>query len=239
MPMNKLLFGFWIGPVRNAEGVDGGGAGVPDPVGAGAGVEAGSVVAGAEPAAATSFLSAAAAPAKGTEGAAPATEGEAAPAQTFDLATVKLPEGFELDEALGKDFSELLGKALPPQELGQALIDLHAKTVTAVTDQVREASQQAWTAMNESWQAEIAALPEFKANPDAEAGKVHQGLLAVGADETFFKALDLTGAGNHPAIVQVLHRLVQPFLEGGPVGGNPKPNVQRQVGSNIYTSAEK
>jgi hypothetical protein len=195
-------------------------------------------VAGETGAAATSFLSAAAGttPAEGAEGETPPAEGETPP-EAFSLEEVMLPEGFEPDEETGKEFAELLGKGLSPKELGQSLIDLHTKTVSTVTEAVRQQSADAWTAMNEAWQGQIKDLPEFKDNPDAEAGKIMQGLKAVGAGDDFFKALDLTGAGNHPAIAQVLHRLVQPFLEGTAVGGVPKPAGGRQLGGNIYTSA--
>lgn len=231
-PMNK----FWINLLRAAEGVDGGGADGAGDADTPAGAEAAPGVAGETGAAATSFLSGAgAAPAETPEGETPPGEGEAL--EAFSLEALTLPEGFELDEETGKEFEELLGKGLSPKELGQSLIDLHAKTVQTVTDAVRQQSSEAWTAMNESWQGQIKELPEFKSNPDAEAGRVMQGLKAVGAGDDFFKALDLTGAGNHPAIAQVLHRLVQPFLEGTAVGGVPKPAGGRQLGGNIYTSA--
>lgn len=227
---------FWINLLRSAEGVDGGGAGGGGDADAPAGAEAAPGVAGETGAAATSFLSGAGAtPAETPEGETPPAEGEAP--EAFSLEALKLPEGFELDEETGKDFAELLGKNLPPKELGQALVDLHAKTVETVTAAVKQAGNDLWSQMQETWQGQIKDLPEFKSNPDAEAGKVMQGLKAVGAGDDFFAALDLTGAGNHPAIAQVLHRLVQPFLEGTAVGGVPKPAGGRQLGGNIYTSA--
>jgi len=231
-PNNK----FWISLLRNAEGVDGGGASAKGEADTGAGAEAAPDVAGDTEAAATSFLSTGGTtPAETPEGETPPEKGETP--EAFSLEALTLPKGFTLDEATGKEFAELLGKNLSPKELGQSLVDLHAKTVETVTAAVKQQSNDLWTQMQETWQGQIKELPEFKSNPDAEAGKVMQGLKAVGAGDEFFAALDLTGAGNHPAVAQVLHRLVQPFLEGAAVGGVPKPAGGRQLGGNIYTSA--
>jgi len=240
--MNKLT-SFernWFGLLRAADGVEGGGTIVADAAAVDGVVASPEGVAGAEgDAPAGTFLSDAAKPAAAEGVAKP--EGEA-PA-TFDLAAIKLPEGVTLDEEVGKAFSDLFNNAeLSPQERGQQLLDLHVKSLGDLQTQANEAMQTAaretWTKMNDEWRGQIKDLPEFKANPDAEAGKVLQALKAVGADEKFFQAMDLTGAGNHPAVMQVLHRLSKPFIEGSAVGGNGKPVASRELGANIYTSTQ-
>jgi hypothetical protein len=186
---------------------------------------------------------AAAAPAEGEA----KPEGDAAapaePPVTFDPTKLTLPEGVALDEELSKSFSDLLNDpALSPQERGQQLIDLHTKTIesttAAVAEQMTKANRETWENMNKEWRAQIAALPEFKGNPDAEAGKILQACTAVGAGPAFFAALDMTGAGNHPEILQVLHKLAQPFIEGGAVGGGANQGPARKPGQNIYTSTQ-
>ena len=179
---------------------------------------------------------------------APPAEGEAAKTEdapaAFDLAAVTLPEGVTLDAEVGVSFAEILSNAeLSPQERGQKLLDLHTsalKTVSeSVATQLVEANMAKFTEMNNTWRQEILQLPEFKDNPEAEGGKVMQALLAIGADEKFFDALNLTGAGNHPAILQVLHRLTKPFMEGGAVSGAGAPGAKRELGANIYNSTSK
>jgi hypothetical protein len=234
----------WMKFVRLSipEGVDGGGGAVSDSSGAGAVEGAGAVVASEEaPAPAATFLTAK-----------PAAEGEAKATETppaevpapFDLAAIVLPEGFTLDETVGKSFSEILSDdKLSAQERGQKFMDLHTTALKAATEgtaeQLKQANADLYTKMNEDWRGQIKALPEFKANPEAEAGKVMQALVSLGASEDFFKAIDLTGAGNHPAILQMLHRLTSPHFEGSAVGGGPKPAVTRRLGDNIFTSANK
>jgi hypothetical protein len=246
--MNKLFSPEWnwFGALRNAEGAEGGGAGAADAA-AGAGDVASTEAQAESPvdAPASTFLTEAAKPAEGETKVPPESEpkveGEAPAA--FDLAAIKLPEGFELSEETGKLFSEVLGNdKLSPQERGQQLLDLHTKTLgdmqTAMQEQMATQSRETWTKMNDEWRGQIKDLPEFKANPDAEAGKILQALKAVGADESFFAAMDLTGAGNHPVVMQVLHRLAKPFLEGGAVVGSGKTAPARQLGANIYTSSQ-
>lgn len=251
MLMNKLAMKFYLSLLRNAEGEGGGGAG-------GNGGQAGAEPAGGEgvtPAAggeapSPSLLSEAAkAGAAGEDtvagGADTVAGGEAeggeAPAP-FAPEGLTPPEGLELSPELTKTFADILANdKLSPQERGQALVDLHAETVKqitqTVTEQVAAQGLEQFNNMNAEWRKQTAALPEFKANPDAEVGKIFQVLTTIGAGEEFFTAVDMTGAGNHPAIMQVLHRLVQPFLEGGPVGGDGKPASGKQLGANIYKSA--
>lgn len=250
MTTNNMARKFWLSLLRNAEGEGGGGAGGGDGSGVPAG-EAGAGEAGAAPAPAAAAEGEA--PAKTFLGekaeggkAAPKDEsgaGEAAPA-AFDPAALTLPEGFEMSEELGTGLAAIINNAdLSPQERAQQLIDLHAASVKTVLESASTALQEAnmalWKQTNDEWREKIKELPEFKADPDAEAGKVLQALKAVGASDEFFLALDLTGAGNNPAILQVLHRLSKPFMEGGSVASGDKAPSGRQLGANIYTSTKQ
>jgi len=236
-------------PLYTPEGADGGGGTDAGSSGTGEGAGAGEVVAGdTPPAPAATFLTEKPVAEGEAKPAEPAAEGEAKPEgeapAAFDLSAVTLPEGFTLEEEIGKTFAEIISDdKLTPQERGQKFMDLHTaalKTATeGVLEQVKQANIEAYTKMNEGWRAQIKDLPEFKANPEAEAGKVMQALISVGAGEDFFKAIDLTGAGNHPAILQVLHRLASPHFEGTAVVGAGKANAPRQLGANIFTSATK
>lgn len=164
-----------------------------------------------------------AAPAPSTE-TPPAAE---APAEVpaLDAAALTLPEGFDFPDELRGEFAAVLGnETLGPQERAQALLDLYAKQVGSVTEaltaKMAEESAAAYNAMQESWRTELRALPQFAgANLEPELGAIKQALLAQGADEKFFEALNVTGAGNHPAIVSMLHKLTLPLREGGAVSG--------------------
>lgn len=233
---------FWPAVFRNAEGGDGGGAGGDS---SGVAPDEGVVdTAGVETTApAATFLSEAAKAATGEDEDEAATEEEAEgeEAVLFSVENLTLPEGFELDEEVGKSFAEVLAdENLTHQERGQKLVELHAEAfkagTTKIAEEMTKANMDLWAKTNADWRAEIAKLPEFKENPDAEAGKILQALTTIGAGEDFFKALDMTGAGNHPAILQILHRLTAPLIEGGAVSGAGGTKAPRQLGANIYTS---
>lgn len=234
-------------PLWSPEGAEGGGGTDPGSSGTGSVEGAGEVVAGDKvPAPAATFLTEK--PAEGEAKVESETKVESeVPSEVpavFDLAAITLPEGFTLDEEVGKSFAEILSDdKLSSQQRGQKFMDLHTTALKAATEsvveQVKQNNLDNYTKMNETWRSQIKDLPEFKANPEAEAGKVMQALVSLGAGEDFFKAIDLTGAGNHPAILQVLHRLASPHFEGAAVSGNGKTTSAKRLGDNIYTSTNK
>jgi hypothetical protein len=239
--MNKFnpVENFWASFFREAEGEGSGAGGDNSGVAAGEDKGEGEAAAADPSPPATTFLTEA-----GKAEEVPAEDAEkteaAEPPAPFDLAALTLPEGLELPEELGKTFAEVLDdRNLSSQERGQKLIDMYSENLKTVSEQMTQANMDLWTKTNDGWREQIKELPEFKANPDAEAGKVLQALTSIGAGEDFFKALDLTGAGNHPSILQVLHRLAKPYMEGGVVQGQGGAKPSRQLGANIYTSANK
>lgn len=244
---NDLVKKFWLGFLRNAEGVEGGGAGAGGSSGTETSEGAAASEAGAEtaaPAPASTFLTEAAKPVEGGEEAKPAEAAAEAAPEAFDTTKLTLPEGVTVDEEASKAFSDILADpALSAQERGQKLFDLHSANLQelqkSVSQQMQDANKATWEKMNNDWRSAIKELPEFKNNPDAEAGKVMQALKSVGAGEEFFAALNLTGAGNNPAILQVLHRMAQPFIEGGAVSGAGKAGAAKQLGANMYTSTAR
>lgn len=162
--------------------------------------------------------------------------GEAEAIEAFDVAKLALPEGFELPEELGKEFTKLVNDKMTPQERGQALLDLYTKQVEDQAKAGVEAGAKAWADLNAQWRDEIKALPEFAGKVDEELGATKQALLAAGATPEFFKALDLTGAGNNSHIVQMFHKLTQHLREGKGVSGGAKPMSARSAASIMYPS---
>lgn len=160
-------------------------------------------------------------PSDGTPGGESKTEDT--PPAAFDIAALTLPDGVVLDEAVGKSFTELLNDtALSPQERGQKLFDLYSQNTTAMQTATQEAQVAAWAELNNTWRAEVDALPEFKGKVDVELGAIKQVLTGPDfkAPKEFFSALDLTGAGNNPHILSMLHKLTAPYREGKPVVGD-------------------
>jgi hypothetical protein len=150
----------------------------------------------------------------------PPKEPEPAPA-AFALDKVKLPEGMKADDPTLATFGNVLADdKLSPLDRGQKLLDLYADTVK----QGREAATQAWNDVNKQWQDATMALPEIGgAKWNATKATIAKAIDSLGTEHAaaFREALDVTGAGNHPAVTRALHAWAAKLTEGSHIGGNP------------------
>lgn len=147
------------------------------------------------------------------------------PAPAFDPAQLTLPEGITITPEETSAFAEILNGEFSPQERGQKLLDLYFSQQEALNKAGQEAAISAWNTMNEQWREEVRAMPEFAGDLQAKLGGIKQALTTLGADENFFSALDLTGAGNNPHVLRMLAKLTAPYIEGGAVGGETTSTV--------------
>lgn len=158
---------------------------------------------------------------------APVKAGEYAPIKIEDI---KLPEGYELDKdaaaAALPVFHELKIDAAGASKLVALYNDLAAKA--------QEAPYKAWEELNAKWQADAKA--------DAELGPIFPQVkesisraldvaLTPEQRSEFSKAMDLTGAGNHPAFIRAFYKLAEAFNEGKHVEGKgPSEHGQNNRG---------
>lgn len=160
------------------------------------------------------------------------TKEETKPAAPEAYTDFKAPEGHTLDKAT-------IDKAIPIfKELGldqgaaQKLVDLYV----AQQIEAAKAPGATYDALRTDWRAKVTADPEIKAySTDGKTGfdaiKVDIGRALGTLDPTlateFKAAMDLTGAGDHPAFVKVFWKLSQSVTEGKHVAGrNPSPQGQ-------------
>lgn len=150
----------------------------------------------------------------------PKVEPVEAPAP-FALDKVKLPEGMKSDDPTLKAFGDTLANdKLSPLERGQALLDLYA----GVAKQGREAATEAWNNVQKDWQTKTLADPVIGgAKWNVSQATIAKAIDTLGPDLAagFREALDVTGAGNHPAVSKALHAWATKLTEGSHVGGNP------------------
>lgn len=142
---------------------------------------------------------------------------------------IELPEGVEVSEA---DMNSFLGimnnRELTPAQQGQQLVALQLEMAQNAQDAATQAGQTLWEETQNNWRAEAQALPEIGGDQlDRTLADIKKGLQVAGADDATFEALNVTGAGNHPAIIKLLHKLTEPLVEKTPVhgdatGGSPK-----------------
>ena len=133
----------------------------------------------------------------------PAPAATAPPAPAIDLKGLKLPEGFTAED---KNLADVVGilsdEKLSPQERMQKLVDTHASALKTAS----EASSKYWSDLQASWMTEnknkFGADPGKHADIVAVAKAIDQlGEKRAGA---FREALDMSGMGNNPAIIEAL-----------------------------------
>ena len=171
----------------------------------------------------------------------PAADPKAIP----DKYEFKAPEGIAIDQKLVDEISPIFKEAGINAETAQKLFDFHTK---ALTDAAK-APTNAVETMRADWRAKVTADPEMAkaVNGDKtglDAVKLDIGRALTHLDPTlsseFKAAMDLTGAGDHPAFVKAFWKLSQLVTEGKHVNGSgPSPLGQVAPGAASRPTAGK
>lgn len=148
----------------------------------------------------------------------------------------KLPEGFKADDTKIGTFNDILAKDLPPQDRGQALVDLHVKELQAYNHQLRQSQHDAFAETRAGWRKQVMADPElggagFQTAMQAVAqvrdqfvSRHKQGTDGykkdIGDFDTFLKT---TGAGDHPAFLRFVHNVARWYSEPAAPAAPYKP----------------
>jgi hypothetical protein len=178
-------------------------------------------------------------PVKDPEAPKPEVKPEDKPADKKDDAPVgapekyadfKLPDGFKFDEASLKAAQDQFKELNLTQDAAQKLVDFYAKNSLEASN----APYKAWADLQKEWTTEIAS--RFPGDKGKEVQSMISGVLDSVLPPTLAKnvraALDLTGAGSHPDVVEALNILLKPLSEGKPVvPGKPSPEGQKVPGS--------
>lgn len=117
----------------------------------------------------------------------------------------KIPEGFEIDQERMSLFQEFGKEHGLTQDAAQNLVDLHVKAIEGVT----EAQAAEWATIKEGWVSEVRADKELQdedGKADAAIAVAAKAVKALGGDK-LQEALNLTGAGSHPAVVKAFHEI--------------------------------
>lgn len=239
----------WDRLVRNAEGADSGAptdTPAPDTPAAPAAQEAApATLLTEEPPASTEEK-----PAEATE-----TKAEEKAPEPIDPASyeVTLPEGIDRDDPLVEAFLAGAAKGGMEQDSVQAVLDSLAPKLA---ERLAEPANM-WRDLNEQWRGEIKRMPDIGgANEAKTIATVRNAMntlctgykLADGTEVSaqqeqaaLVDALNMTGAGNNPALVRFLYRaaarLVEPGVsDPGPVSGGAVPNTGN-LAARMYPSS--
>ncbi|MBB3453901.1 hypothetical protein FHT86_002157 [Rhizobium sp. BK313] len=160
--------------------------------------------------------------------------GEAKPAETpaADLPPItyefKLPEALKDDSDKMGAYTGVLAEHRVPPEAGQKLLDMHATAMQSYAEQVAQNQMKVWNDTRADWRKQVMADEQL-------GGAGHQtamGAIARMRDmfvsekdmPAFDEFLRITGAGDHPAFLRMLHSAARHFDEPGMPPPNPKPS---------------
>lgn len=146
-------------------------------------------------------------------------------------ADLKLPENLSKEDPILKAALEGATEAKLGKDALQPLID----KVAPQLKELQEAPLREWAAKQKEWVNQIKTDPEIggAALDKTVLPGIAKLLDASGVGKEAREALDFTGAGNHPAVVKLLHYAAKRLGEGTPVRGNPAPTA-RDPASLLY-----
>lgn len=157
--------------------------------------------------------------------------------EPFTAEDITLPEGFELDDERMDAFVNLMNEGLSPKELAGKLIGLQAEMAQGASDSISDA----WTTMQEEWKTASVALPDLGGdNMPATLGSIKElinEVMGEGAKDVF-EAFDLTGMGNHPAMISLLARLAADRAEGKLTKGEVAP-IKGSIAEQMFPNQGK
>lgn len=143
-------------------------------------------------------------------------------AEALDLTKLTLPEGLKADDPGLAKLGEILGNAeMKPQERAQALLDHHHVAARGIAEAAAAAVSDNYRQINEKWRAEVAADPVIGGANQAQAlGVVAKALDTYGDGKALREVFALTGAGNNPHVIRLLHTMATQLGEGKPAHGS-------------------
>ena len=151
-----------------------------------------------------------------------------------------VPEGTTLDEQTATEFKGLAKELDLTQEQAQKLLDFGGEKLRARI----EAPYKLWAKTQADWQAEVKADPEIGGTKLEQSIKDAALVFVPGESNPFVKsaaeaqalrdALNMTGAGNNPAMVKFFVKIGALLKEPGPLSGGPVKDSQESLLAKMY-----
>lgn len=155
-----------------------------------------------------------------------------------------LPENMEVNpEVLGK-FSEMAKGANMPQAKAQEFVALGAELVTEAVENYHASITDAYAKKVEGWHDTRIKDPEIGGTEEAQKqvlASASKTVRALGGD-ALIKALDETGAGNHPEIIRAFYKIKDFVGEDGKLivgnlGGSGEVSAAKALYPNLPTTS--
>lgn len=128
----------------------------------------------------------------------------------------KLPDGLTLTPEVDTEVQAMFKDLGVSQDGAQKLVDFYSKQVLAAA----EAPQKLVNEMRQNWQKDVKADSAIGHKLNEVKSTISKAIDSLPMSKDFRAALDLTGAGDHPAIIKGLYAWAQTMTEGKHVSGN-------------------
>jgi hypothetical protein len=175
----------------------------------------------------------------------PPADGTTPPAKTDapvvpeTYAAFKAPDNYTIDPAAIAEAAPIFKELGLTQDQAQKLVDAQIRREIALA----KAPDKAVTDMRNGWRGQVEADAELKATVDKNSGKTGMDAVKINIARTlsvlpidlqvdFKDAMNLTGAGDHPAFVKAITTLAAFVTEGSHVtGSGPSQHGQVKPGA--------
>lgn len=155
----------------------------------------------------------------------------------------KFPEDVKVNQDEIEEFTKTVGEFGVPQEAAQKLMDMHTKAVESITKQVAANQWEVFNNTQRDWVTQVMADPIL-------GGSGHQTAMNMAAQardvvfdhnaekiQQFNEIMSLTGAGNHPIVIEYMYNVNKYIRPGEPLDTQIKP--PSDIGSKTLTRAER
>lgn len=133
---------------------------------------------------------------------------------------------------------EQFAAANVPPDRAQPLFDAHMAALKTAVDATRQAATEHWQSTQREWQDQLRADKDIGGDKlDKSIQAIRGGaknLLGDQAAKDLFTALNLTGAGNNPAIVKAMHKAFATHAAATSVGGRPTGTGGKSAAEVMY-----
>lgn len=161
----------------------------------------------------------------------PQTDAQKVP---VEYAPFELPEGFKFDDAKLAKTKETFNELGLSQEQAQKLINLHSETLQQYHDNSLSEQHRVFGEMRKSWQNEVMSDEQIGGSGHHTAMRAiarMRDMLVPEKDRVAFDTfLSITGAGDHPAFLKLLHNAARRFDEPISPSVPAKPIPQKADG---------
>ena len=158
----------------------------------------------------------------------------------YNFTTPEVLKGATLDAPVMAEFTKSLGEYRAAPELGQKLLELHANAMVDYAKHTLSEQHRAFNQTRDGWRKDVLADEQIGGSGHQTAmGAIARmrDMLVPEADRPQFEQfLRITGAGDHPQFLKLLHRAAKYFDEPGLPPENPKPppDIGRQNGKGSH-----